>query len=216
MALAVTIRDDATPLLQRLGAAGRSAGLRVAVGRSVQQLVRDHLFALNTQRHRFGRGYYAQAARATQSKATPTGAVVSINQVGIAQRRFGGVIVPRKAKFLTIPADPAAYGKRAREFNDLKLARLPNPRTGRLQWALVRRASTAVSFRRRRTKGGGTNVVAFKGDTLGGEVMYWLARRVEQKPDPSVLPTDRLIAQTALETIRARLARLARREEGTA
>ena len=85
----------------------------------------------------------------------------------MAQRFFGGDIVPRVAKWITIPIHPEAYGHRAREFNDLEF--VPSE-DGRRAW-LVRDTSDTV---------GG----------MAGEFFYLLVRRVRQKADPSVLPEE--------------------------
>ncbi len=150
----VISRDDASPLLQRVKDAATAAGLSLVMARAIGIQVKDHLIALNAERHRYGRNYYAQAARSVTARAAGGFALVSITQIGIRQRLYGGEITPKNGKrFLTIPADPAAYGMRAGEMQDLKVARVMNP-DGRLQWALVRRASSAISFVRRKRKDG--------------------------------------------------------------
>jgi hypothetical protein len=207
----ITIRDQVRPLLDLMKTEAGKQGLTLVIGRSVANLTRAHLIALNAKRHKNGRNYYAQAARATSYEATPQGAVVSINQVGIRQRLLGGTIQPKDGKkFLTIPAATAAYGARAREFNDLDMQLVLNE-SGRLQWALVRRVSQAISFRRRKRKDGSIATRVVPGELRGGEVMYWLVRRVTQQPDPSVLPAPELMIRTGLQAAILRINRLASR-----
>ncbi|MBX3736740.1 MAG: hypothetical protein KF715_08630 [Candidatus Didemnitutus sp.] len=207
-------RDDISPLLARLRDAAQSRGLTLVMGRAVANQVKDHLVALNAERHRYGNNYYARAARSVSVRAAAGFALISIAYVGIRQRYYGGEITPKTAKYLTIPVAPEAYGMRAREFADLKFALMPDPKTGELRPALVRRASTAISFTRRRGKDGVVRYQVQRGDFRnGGQVMFWLVKRVRQKPDPSVLPTRTEMIDTALQAGRRRLERLAGRAQ---
>lgn len=211
----ITRRDDLSPLLARVKDAAAARGLMLAMARAVATQVKDHLVALNAERHRYGRNYYARAARAVAVRAAAGFALVTIAHVGIRQRFYGGEIRPRTARYLTIPAAPEAYGMRAREFNDLRFAMMVDARTGDLRPALVRRASTAISFVRRRGKDGVTRTTVKAGDYRnGGQVIFWLVRRVNQRPDPSVLPMRAEMLATALDAGTRRLARLEARAKG--
>jgi len=126
MPLAIDISKQAnTAWLAQITGDLKSPELKEIIGRAARNKIRAHLFALNSSRaNRLGgkrTNFYAHAARSTHHRATSDGALVSINHVGIAQRRFGGTIRPRASKMLTIPAHPAAYGRRAREIPGLKL-----------------------------------------------------------------------------------------------
>ncbi len=211
----VITRDDLSPLLQRVKDAAQIAGLSLVAARAIGILVKDHLVALNAQRHRFGRNYYARAARSVTAKGAGGLALVSVTQIGIRQRLYGGTIVPKNGgRFLTIPANPAAYGMRAREFSDLKVARVVNP-DGRLQWALVRRASQAISFARRKQKDGSVKVTVRPGELrAGGEVMFWLVRKVTQRADPTVMPSRLEMATAGVAAAERRIMRLGSRAEG--
>jgi hypothetical protein len=202
-------RDDASPLLARVKDAATAAGLSLVMARAIGIQVKDHLVALNAERHRFGKNYYARAARSVSARAAGGFALVSINQVGIRQRLYGGTIRPGAGKkFLTIPATPEAYGMRAREFQDLKVGRALNP-DGRIQWALIRRASTAISFTRRKRKDGTVKLAVRPGELrAGGEVIFWLVSKVTQRADPSVLPTKQEMAATGIAAAERRLMRL--------
>ncbi|MDP2227283.1 MAG: hypothetical protein Q8J78_07370 [Moraxellaceae bacterium] len=205
-------RDDASPLLARVKDAATAAGLSLVMARAIGIQVKDHLIALNAQRHKFGRNYYARAARSVSSRSAGGFALVSINHVGIRQRLNGGTIRPKAGKrFLTIPATPEAYGMRAREFSDLKVGRAINPR-GRIQWALIRKASTAISFTRRKQKDGSVKIKVRPGELrAGGEVIFWLVSRVTQRKDPSVLPTTQQMAAVGVAAAENRVTRLAAR-----
>ena len=83
---------------------------------------------------------------------------------GIRQRFHGGTIRPVKSKALTVPVDARAHGRTAGEFG------------AELRFVPVNRG----------------NVVGML--TLGADsaapVLFLLVKKVEQDPDPSVLPTD--------------------------
>lgn len=201
------ILDEVTPLLQRVQTEAQARGLALVGARAVAQLVRTHLFGLNAERHRFGRNYYAQAARSVTTAFMPQGAVVSITQIGIRQRLKGGDINAKPGHKLTIPEADEAQGKRAREFKDLHIELRMNPEVGHLQLALVRNLSTPVSIRRRKQKDGSYQLTIARGVERGGEIMYWLTSSVHQKPDPTVLPHDEQMAATAVGAIKTRLLR---------
>lgn len=210
----VTYRiDEATPLLERLRNAAAAHGLALVGGRAGAQLVRQHLFGLNAERHRYGRNFYAQAARSVHVAKVPQGAAISITQTGFRQRLEGGTIRAKPGKALTIPEDESAIGKRAGEFSDLHLAKFVNPRTGELQAALVRNLSTPITIRRRTLKDGLIKTKISALAQRGGEIMFWLVKSVTQRPDPSVLPHKEHIAARVVGAIKARLARLASRAD---
>lgn len=218
-------RDDATPLLQRINDSAQVAGLSVVIARAIGIQVKDHLVALNAERHRYGRNYYAQAARSVTTKGAGGFAIVSITQIGFRLRLYGGTVKAGKnvssvtgklTRFLTIPATPEAYGMRAGEFHDLKVGLAMNPR-GQLQFALIRRVSQAISIVRRKKKDGSVHTTVRPGVINGGgEVMFWLVRKVTQRADPSVLPEKREMIATGMAAAEKRIMRLAHRQEGNA
>ncbi len=201
------IIDTASPLLNRLQTAAKGAGLAVVAGHAVANLTKEHLIALDAERHRFGRHYYLQAAKSVHSRATGESTVaVSIAQTGFRQRLRGGTILPKK-KYLTLPANPEAAGKRAGEFNDLDFGMAMDD-NGSIRPALVRRASSAVSFTRRKRKDGSVKYTVKPTELRGGEVMFWLVRKVSQRADPTVLPAGPLLQATADNAIVRRIDRL--------
>lgn len=191
LGMQVKIGDTATPQLVRLALAADPARLLPFAGRAAATVVRDHLVALNTDRHRSGgRNYYFQASRSVHSDVVGSRAVVSINQIGIAQRYFGGPIVAGAngsgKKWLTIPARSEAYGNRAGEFNDLHFVFF---REGLA--ALVQNEQSSLGGRRG----------APKGSTVGGGVFFWLVRSVDQEADPTVLPTAAEMTGAAITAV---------------
>jgi hypothetical protein len=198
IAIQINATNTAGPASRRVMSVLKPSALNPVIGRSANNTVREHLFGLNSSRpNKLGgrrTNFYGQAARATNFKVvSDTEVVVSIPKLGIAQRFFGGTIRPKAAKYLTIPANPAAHGKRAREFSDLKFAIIPGKGP-----ALV--LKSAIKVKRVKTKQTGrTRRDDFTSETLttsGGEttVMFWLRRSITQQPDPTVLPYNELIA----------------------
>lgn len=209
------VLDEVTPLLQRVKTAAAAQGLAVVAARAVGGLVKEHLYGLDSQRHRFGNHYFRQAADSVTTGAVPQGAIVSVTQIGFRQRLKGGTINAKPGKALTLPEDDEAYGKRAREFNDLTMQRVINPETGALQMALVRNLSTPISIRRRKQKDGVIKTTITPGEVRGGEVMYWLVRRVTQRRDPTVLPYAGQMNERAKGAINSRLQLLQDRAESS-
>jgi hypothetical protein len=106
---------------------------RKVIASKAATVVKDHFVALGRARHRGGSfNFYGRAARATSHGVSGQAAFVSIDQEGIALRRYGGTVRPRKGKYLTIPADKSAHGKRAREFGNLHFRRNASGDSGRL------------------------------------------------------------------------------------
>jgi hypothetical protein len=162
--LSIKITDTATPALRDLKANLRNASVRAVMGRAGSNTVKDHLFGLAaTRRNKLGgksTRFYARAARSTNFRLLGGGIRISVNQVGIAQRYYGGTIRPVTTKYLTIPARAMAHGKRAGEFPNLK-----------------------VGFGRGRR-------VGFLYTQKGKQktILFWLVKKVVQKADESVLP----------------------------
>ena len=166
----LSLNDTVTPHLVNLEKGLSSRESRTILAAAAADLTRDHLTALAAARHRphVPHNFYANAARSTTWQATDTDALVIIDNAGIAQRYYGGILKPRRTKHLAIPADKSAEGRRPREFNDLFYLHIR--RTGTK--ALARKTGTGIQF------------------------LYWLVTSVTQAPDPSVMPTDAQYAAT--------------------
>lgn len=128
----VKIRDTASPRIKGMSdayAKGRHKKIMAASGAKV---VKAHFTKLDQQRHRGTTKFhfYAKAAKATSHEVRAGKAVVRIDHAGIALRRFGGTVRPRVGKYLTIPVDPVAHGRRVREFGD-SVTWIINRRTGK-------------------------------------------------------------------------------------
>lgn len=200
MSASISIQDQVTPLLARIQSAAQAQGLNLIGAQAAADLLREHLLSLDSQRHRGGRHFYAQAADAITVTATAAGATINIDHPGLFQRRYGGPIHARAGSALTIPASAAARGRRAGEFSGLRLASAINPATGRLQPALVRSLAAPAPVRNR-----GQSRAPSADAPRAGEVMYWLTKYVYQRPDPTVLPSDEALNASALAAIQSAL-----------
>lgn len=217
MSLAVRIQDEGSPLLARIRTAADAARLSMVGARAVAIGVRENFLALQSERHRPGRGdsFYGRAARSVSTAPDGMGAAVNIAQRGVRLRRLGGVVRPKAGKsMVAYPADEAprdAFELGPRYFSDLDPQRVVNPAHGGLQLALVRRPSTPISLVRRKRKDGSVVTRVKAGKELGGEVVFWLARKTTHEADTSVLPTDAKMQALSLEGIRVHLLNQAQR-----
>lgn len=203
------VLDEASPLLARLSTAAQQRSLALVGGRAVGTFLRDFLVKLNDERHKYGRNFYANAARSVTVNATDRGARISVTQRGFRQRLLGGPIAPTAGKkYLTIPAIPEAYGTLAGEWTGLKVGTAMDTERGYLRLALVRETGAArVTI----SKGGKIRKHDLKGATGAGEPVFWLVRSVSQAADPSVVPPTQEIDAVATAAIQAQLDRITRR-----
>jgi len=175
---------------------GQEDELGLVGGRAAANLTKDHLFALDTRVNQLGgpRTHFYSSAAKSVSQVQKRGGVVAfdVTKLGLTQRWLGGTITAGKGissasggptKYLTIPARAETYNVPPSAFSDLKFV----PRRGGGAM-LVQALQTTVSI--------GKKAVA-RGIQLGGLVMYWLVKSVTQKPDPSVMPTEEELLNTA-------------------
>ncbi len=197
----VTIRDTATGGVQRLQAALVSRQYAPALGEAGKLVITDHFARkeADPSTHRTAAqlgarpvGLFAQFVRGTNCQDTDTGIVITIENPAIRQRIEGGEIRPVNQKLLTIPANAAAYGKRAREFR-LEAFYFKNPESGLVgflhspQNIIEQRIRKRRSERARVTKG---KMYVAKVTTQRAGIYYWLYSKVPQDPDSTVLPED--------------------------
>lgn len=200
MILNVNIQGDVTAETRALLASVRSGdGLRAAA-RGVAAETRDFYAGLEQTRPNkqgWPRQHFWSAVRRSVNNPvlqSPTTAVVSITHAALLQRVRGGYLRPGVGrKYLTIPAIGEAYGKRAREFHNLRFGFAEN-RFGNLAPALVEASATRVAFGRRRQDG--TRKVT-PGEAVGGKAFFWLVKKVYQRADPTALPTEGQLAVAA-------------------
>jgi hypothetical protein len=204
MPLGIQIRADTRAaeltLALAVGAVRPASINRWAAG-AVANTLRGHFRALAAERHGTAfpgvkppHNFYADAARATTWEADENRASVSVAHRGIRLRFEGGTVRPVNAKFLAIPARAEAYGRRPREFDDLK------PIFFKHSGALVQTEQQQVRVRKR--KSGAYSFKIEPGGELGGGVMFWLVKSATHAADPTVLPTDEALHAAALDEVR--------------
>ena len=132
MSVSVKITGDTLSFSRRIHAALESPRLRKVAAAQGAKTVRQHFRELDAKRHRGNVAFhfYAAASRATTWETSGDDAFINIAHPGIALRYFGGVVHPRKAKYLTIPVADEAQGRRVGEFGD-QVEFIINRRTGK-------------------------------------------------------------------------------------
>lgn len=203
-AVQISTKDNASTELQRLAVGITPAQINPVVGRSAVNTYKAHLTGLNSSRpNQLGgarTNFYLGAARGTQFRLEGDDVIISINQVGIRQRFYGGTIRPRAGKkFLTLPVHPDAHGKRASEFPGLMLVF----GQGGKPIALAR-----PKFRPRARGFVGPQI------SVAGEILFRLVRKVTQQADETVLPRNELVLARIDREATSYLNRLAARRGG--
>jgi hypothetical protein len=113
----------------------------------------------------------------------------------VAQRFFGGTILPIKGTYLAIPLRSEAVGKSPRDFNDLRFI----PPANGVAALLVQREQTQISYGRKRKDGSRGPVK--QGKTVSEGAFYALVRSVTQRGNDDVLPTDEEFGAAATQGI---------------
>lgn len=168
---------------------------RLQGGRDVRHLFYQHFRAKNLaepnqffRRHGGRRLYFWR--RMANSLQEPVlngeGQVVLAMHRDIAQKRFGGPILPKRARALTIPVHQDAYGRSARRLESFLGTKL----------FIVK------------TKRGRKTFLAAKGGPRGGLRRYYLLRSsVNQEPWPDTFPPRKQITAAFKEGFRSVLNR---------
>lgn len=187
MTVDVIVPESLTRFMQRLKGAGRHE-LFAAAGNAVSVLINRYLKNVVAPTHHrtadnlgaTPTGHYE--ARTTFS-ADSSSATVTIPIPGISKAFKNLTITPKNAPFLTLPLNAVAYGKRAGEVR-------------RLGWMIFRPAAKGAH---RMESGKFDRYQDVLLGTKDGETipLYLLKKRVNQKQDRSLLPSDAAISQTA-------------------
>jgi hypothetical protein len=184
--------DQASGILKKLQSDSLARDVNKVAGRDVVNLLKKHFSRLDQTRANALGGrrthFYAQVSRSVRQDLQGNAVKVSAVHVGIAQRYFGGTILPKNSRWLTIPVNSVAYGKRAREF-DLRYQPTKNNRSAGSKPVLV--------------------------DNASDQIFYVLVKKVVQQADPSVLPTENEIRETAINRAIKYLNRITQQEGGS-
>lgn len=194
MNLRINISENLTPrvamLMRALTGAGRVEVMRSA-GAELQELTRDHIGALKRKggslASRVGApasGFYKQAAQEVSGpealSASSDEAVLTITARGFVRAFRDVPVTPQTARALAIPIHPDAFGHRAAELWD-RLG-LFIPKGGRSICGMIGRVVTPF---------------------------YVLAKRVVQKQDRSLLPSDEAFRRAAVQGVEGYMGMLA-------
>ena len=198
----------------------KSSELKRIAGMAMKEAVQQHLYAIasDAEHHRTAdslgavrTGLYTKAADHTHDpevEGEDVAVAIEDENGALAQRYFGGDIAAPEGHLLTIPARTEAYGKRAREFSNLRLIMFPSG-----AGALVEREATVLRGGKRGARAlAGSLAGSRKGDKIGGLLFYWLVQSVHQDPDPSILPTDQELLEPALRNVSSYISRIWDRE----
>ena len=174
------------------------AALRVA-GRAVSSQEKAWLRAKNaSEPNRLGgvrTNFWSKVASSVHQPITTGQESVSIEVTHphFAQKYLGGDIVPKRVKWLTIPANALAYGKSASSFNLAFIFINSNLAM------LVRKTDMKRTreFGSQRRIGGRVDNITQSIKQNAGTVMYWLKKRVHQKPTDGCFPAQSAMEDTA-------------------
>lgn len=185
----ITLRVGAEQFRAELSAMAarlrQPTGLMRVLGREAGNQLKSH-FRLKQQRepNRLGgkrTNFWRAVASSVQSPTISgdgTEATVAVSHPAIAQKVFGGRIRAKRARTLTIPVSPEAYGRTASTFE---------AETG-LKLFLVQVG--IGNFK--------SAVLASQRDGGGMQIEYVLKREVTQDPDPTALPPEAALAGALL------------------
>jgi hypothetical protein len=195
IALSINVRDAVGPQLAALesGLGGDLSGLHEAIGTRARNLVIDHLTEVAKTKHKTADAlgapptrHFEDPASYTTASADREAATIGIRKVGMGRALHDVTIRPRAPrKFLAIPAIAAAYGQRAYRIRGL--VAIVNGDRGVL---MMPQAGKSETYRTRRYRGPDRFTTVEKKGGKFGTVWFVLVRKVEQKQDRSLLPSD--------------------------
>lgn len=192
MQISVSITDNLTPELQRMARGLKNKRpLMYAAGKAAERAIKEYYLGLPANRYGFpSRGFWrAQGADKTRLASFDEGqATVVVDSVEMGHKYFGGPVEPKRATYLTIPLNAAAYAIGSPQ----KLM------TGaQVKAAMKRKASRRAPERFPKTFPNGAT---------------WLFTRlpVMHKPDPRAFPPKEKIEPEVLAEIERRMALIMR------
>lgn len=185
--------------------------LHQAMAAGVEEAVREHLLGINSRSPHTG--FYARAARSTESVASEAGALVRIPHRGMALRYYGGKVTPGKSvssktgkptKALAIPTEHVPLAgtegrKGPREVGPLAFLRARAGAAAGTIGYLVQGQPKIIS-------GGSRDGMEIMEPLPGGKLMFVLRSWTDHDPDPTVLPSEAELTAAATAGARSYLA----------
>lgn len=198
IAIRTSVVDHATPAIEAKLAQCSPKRLRAIVGPALTRHVQTHLLGNGKNKRGWpSTGFWSRAARSTTwwSNAANANVIVSINQIGVRQRYYGGVIRPVKAQALAIPISPVSYGHLPSDFPDLFLVQTK-------KGAFLCQRGTEISAKSGKIVGrkkiGGNNSRRLKAEL---NFLFKLQKSVTQTGDKSIVPSADELMEVALGRI---------------
>lgn len=180
--IAINIHDgEASARLERIALQAKNPrALLAEVGRRAGNELKKHFRLRDRDPNKLGgaRTHFWIGVSRSVSAPVPMGSFgvsgvrIDITHPGFAQKVFGGRIVPKRARALTIPVHPAAHGRRASVL-----------------------ANEGVKLFVLKTGPSKLGVLAAKQPDGGMEVYYVLSRGVDQEADPQAMPAEGALAE---------------------
>lgn len=214
LAINIKVTNTATPALHGLaGALTDRSELHAYMAASNEAGTRQYIRAIAAHTHKTAErlgaaptNYLVKRADLTESSHDAGKATITVNGA-IFRRALGPVTVrATRAKYLTIPGTAAAYGKSAREFNDLRIAFF-----GQGRMALVKAEQSSLGTRARAGFDTERNTRRPPLQDAGrGDVYFWLKKSVLVPQDRALLPDEQAFGQWSELAARAYLSKLMR------
>lgn len=178
----------------------RRRELNEALAIRLRRELKEHFTTKNREPNKMGApksNFWNQVADATDiAEVTDAGAVVAVAESRFNIQLFGGTILPKKAKALTIPLIVEARGESVASYR-LKTGRRLFSVPGRnvlFEKADGGATESRVGFTRGRDRGFGVKLAGRQ----GLRAVFALARKATIKADPTALPTAETLL-TALQ-----------------
>ena len=190
VAIEISMRSTFPALVEKANTLLAPERVHLEIATECAKTTRNHFRLLDaTRANRMGgkrTHFYGSYVKGVTPRASEAAAIVGIadpqssspDKSPLAAHFFGAYIEPVKAKALTIPACPDAYGTRARE----------SVWAGKLHFALL--GGTPALIERSSGK-------RRKGEKQWGRVVFWLVQHVQLKPDKTVIPSNDALLESA-------------------
>ena len=191
----ITISFTDSGIIRELSEIGarvrRPAALLKVLGRKANSELKSHFRRRNRVPNRLGgrrTNYWRRVADSVNSPVVEgaTRVRVAITEPTFAHKVRGGLITPKRARFLTVPVDKEAHGRTV---------------------AVFQRETGIRLFRLRRRGGGLSNLLAGVVSEGRVKVFYVLLSSVNQEPDREALPPRSYMESVIVITARSYLDR---------
>jgi hypothetical protein len=212
----IDVKDSVTKGLALVKNALQPHNLNPKIGVALVKVFQNHFASLPPNRRGWPtQNYFGKAARSTHFELLADGVKVAVSQVGIRMHVTGqpSTIDPVKAKNLAIPAVAAAYGRRPREFSNLKVAF--RREAGKLiAFALVEGSVKTASGRVKqgphslKLKGFAGRLKSTGDKAERGQVIYWLKKSVHTHPMEGVVPSEETLKDAVVKLVDGEMQRL--------